>query len=297
MVGDVAAGAPEAAAVLNMTGTLFRSSKSQRISTVRYDRVATSEGEKLQATADWSEPTANLIGVELRAPDLYAYGAQVQIVDVQNEQVLKADIADLDHSQRSAAIRGMFNSKRWLYGFAAEAIRMLRNQWLAIGGKEPVKLLFVADSIRSARLAADAINAVTRQNFARLVTSDEPGALRTLRLAADEPHPCAIVAVRMVTEGFDCPHLATIAYATNIIADLFIAQMMARAMRITETERSAGHHALQGRRHPRDLRAAGRGGVPALPAAPAGLRARSGRQPGRHRGLAAACIPAGAAAS
>ncbi len=240
MIGDVAAGPPQVAAVLNMTGTLFRSSKSQRISTVRYDRVVTGEGEKLQAVADWSEPTANLIGIELRSPDLYAYGAQVRMVDVQSEHVLSADIADLDQSQRSAAIRGMFNSKRWLHGFASEAIRMLRNQSLAVSNKEPVKLLFVADSIRSARLAADAINAATRQNFARLVTSDEPGALRTLQSAAEDPHPCAIVAVRMVTEGFDCPHVATIAYATNIIADLFIAQMMARAMRITSFERANG---------------------------------------------------------
>jgi superfamily II DNA or RNA helicase len=42
----------------------------------------------------------------------------------------------------------------------------------------------------------------------------------------------------MVTEGFDCPEIATIAYATNIIADLFIAQTMARAMRITLAERA-----------------------------------------------------------
>jgi superfamily II DNA or RNA helicase len=240
MIGEASNGPPDVAAVLNMTGTLFRSSKSQRISTVRYDRIDTRDGEKLQAVADWSEPTANLIGVELRAPDLYAYGAQVQMVDVQSEQVLSADIADLDQSQRSAAIKGMFNSKQWLNGFAAEAVRMLRNQWLAMGEKEHLKLLFVADSIRSARLAADALNTATRQDFARLVTSAEPGALRTLKSAAEEPRSCAIVAVRMVTEGFDCPQISTIAYATNIIADLFIAQMMARAMRITKAERADG---------------------------------------------------------
>jgi superfamily II DNA or RNA helicase len=237
MVGDINGGTVHAAGVLNMTGTLFRSSKRQRISTVRYDRIATDEGEKLQAVADWSEPTSNLIGIELRAPDLYAYGGEVRLVDVREEAVVTGDIADLDHSQRSAAIRNAFTSASWMRGFAAEAVRMLRTQLYAIGGEEPLKLLFVAHDLRSARRAADAINAVTQQDFARLVTSDEPSALRTLRAAAREPHPCAIVAVRMVTEGFDCPQVATIAYASNIIADLFIAQMMARAMRITITER------------------------------------------------------------
>jgi superfamily II DNA or RNA helicase len=238
MVGDINGGAVRAAGVLNMTGTLFRSSKRQRISTVQYSRIATDEGEKLQAVADWSEPTSNLIGIELRAPDLYAYGGEVRLIDIREEAVVTGDIADLDHSQRSAAIRNAFTSASWMRGFSAEAVRMLQTQLYAIGGEEPLKLLFVAHDLRSARRAADAINAVTQQDFARLVTSDEPAALRTLRGAAREPNPCAIVAVRMVTEGFDCPQVATIAYASNIIADLFIAQMMARAMRITITERA-----------------------------------------------------------
>ena len=41
----------------------------------------------------------------------------------------------------------------------------------------------------------------------------------------------------MVTEGFDCPAVSTIAYASNIVAELFVAQMMARAMRVTDAER------------------------------------------------------------
>lgn len=112
------------------------------------------------------------------------------------------------------------------------------NQQLAIGDDQQLKLLYVANDISAAKRAADAINHVTRQDFARLVTSDEPGALRTLRGAAKERRSLAIVSVEMVTEGFDCPEIATIAYATNIIADLFVAQTMARAMRITLAERT-----------------------------------------------------------
>lgn len=241
MIGDVANGTVHPVAVLNMTGTLFRSSKSKRISTVRYERVATDEGEKWQAVADWSKGTASLIGVELRPPDLYAYGAHAQLVDLRDEQVISGEIADLDHQQVSAVIRNALTSKEWLRGFVADAIRMLRNQLNALEGEEPLKLLFIANGRREARLAADAINAVTGQNdFARLIISDEPQALRTLRRAVREPRPCAIVAVKMVTEGFDCPQVSTIAYATNVIADLFVAQTMARAMRISRTERANG---------------------------------------------------------
>lgn len=91
---------------------------------------------------------------------------------------------------------------------------------------------------QAAKRAADTLNQLTRSNFARLVISDEPTADRVLRQAASERTSLAIVSVRMVTEGFDCPAISTIAYASNVVADLTIAQTMARAMRITDAERS-----------------------------------------------------------
>lgn len=240
MIGDIANGTVHPAAVLNMTGTLFRSNKAKRITTVRYDRIATDEGEKLQAKADWSIPTADLVGVELRPPDLYVYGGRAELVDLREEKVVSGEIADLDQQQRAAVIRNALTSEAWLKGFVTEAIRMLQNQLQAINEEEPLKLLLIATDKKSARLAADAINTVTGQDFARLVISDEPQALRTLRKATREPYPCAIVAVQMITEGFDCPQVSTLAYATNKTADLFVAQTMARAMRITTTERATG---------------------------------------------------------
>nr|WP_281283132.1 DEAD/DEAH box helicase family protein [Kutzneria buriramensis] len=228
-------------AVLNATGTLFRSSNKQRISTVRYDKVTTDSGELLQAVADFSVPTATLIGVELRSPDLYAYGSHARLVDLRQEEVIDADIADLTCEQRSAVVRNAYTSAPWISGFASEAVRLLRNQQLAIGLDEPLKLLFIAADVAAARMARDALNEVTGQDdFARLVVSDEPDALQVLHWAARERQPCAIVAIRMVTEGFDCPQVATIAYVTNILARVHVAQMMARAMRITATERAHG---------------------------------------------------------
>ncbi|HZD70366.1 MAG TPA: DEAD/DEAH box helicase family protein, partial [Actinomycetes bacterium] len=238
IVGDVANGTVHARGVLNMTGTLFRSSRAKRISTVRYQRVVTDDGEKLEAVADWSVGTAALVGSELRPPDLYAYTSHAQLVDLHGETVISGEIADLDRQQRAAVIRNSFTQRVWLKGFVSEAVRMLNNQLRAIQEREPLKLLFVAQNQWAAKVAADTINEVTGQDFARLVVSDEPQAVKTLRKAVLEPHPCAIVAVQMVTEGFDCPQVATIAYAANITADLFVAQMMARAMRITQTERA-----------------------------------------------------------
>jgi superfamily II DNA or RNA helicase len=239
MIGDVAKGTVDPIGVLNITGTLFRSTGAQRISTVRYDPVVDEAGaQKIQAHADFSVPTADLIGISLRPPDLYAYGAQAELVDLTKEEVVSGDIADLDRAQRSAVIREAFNSRDWIEGFCQEAVRLLANQQRALGREQPLKLLYVASSIKAARRAADALNRVTGEDFARLVVSDEPGALRNLRLAAREPRSVGIVSVRMVTEGFDCPGVSTIAYASNVVADLFVAQMMARAMRITNAERT-----------------------------------------------------------
>jgi len=137
MVRPVAGDPLALPAVLNATGTLFRSNNKQRISTVRYDRVATDSGELLQAVADFSVPTATLVGVELRSPDLYAYGSQARLVDLRQEEVIDADIADLTCEQRSAVVRNAYTSAPWISGFASEAVRLLRNQQLAIGLDEP----------------------------------------------------------------------------------------------------------------------------------------------------------------
>lgn len=240
MVGDVAGGTVRAAGVLNETGTLFRSNKAQRISTVRYERVMTGEGERWQAIADWSVPAADLIGIELRAPDLYAYGGQAKLIDLREETVITGDIADLSQPERNAAMRDAYKDRAWLRGYSAEAIRLLTAQLIAVNYETPLKLLFVANGQAEAQLAADALNEAAGQDFARLVISDEKQAARTLRQAKRERRPCAIVAVQMITEGFDCPDISTLAYAANKFAPLFVSQVIARPMRVTTLERAAG---------------------------------------------------------
>jgi hypothetical protein len=239
MVGDVSAGTVHAAAVLNMTGTLFRSSDKQRISTVRY-LPDEEDPAKIRADADFSVFTRDLVPHSLRPPYVYTYGTDVELLDMSTAEVIGGDIADLDRTQQSAVLRESFRQAAYVEGFVAEAVRLLAVQQAALQGEEPLKLLCVTADQRSARRFADAFNNATGTDFARLVISDEPGAERTLRQAARERKPLAIVSVRMVTEGFDCPGISTIAYASNVTADLSIAQTMARAMRITETERRQG---------------------------------------------------------
>lgn len=239
MVGDVAKGVVHPAAVLNMTGTLFRSGRDKQISSVRYDTVLGSDGrEKLVAKADWTITTASLIGQELRPPDLYVYSTEAKLMDFHNEKVITGDLGDLDKQQRTVALRGLDKSPEWLRGAASEGIRLLNNQLAVLNNEEPLKVLYCAADIQAAKVAADAINYVTNSDFSRLVHSKDPKAKKKLMAAAAEPRPCAIVQVAMATEGFDCPQVSTIIDMSGVTADLSIMQRMARAMRITDTERA-----------------------------------------------------------
>jgi superfamily II DNA or RNA helicase len=236
MVGQL--GGIKCAGVLNLTGTLFRSNGTDRISTVRYEHVEVGDDAAWHAQADYSISTADLVGKQLRPPDSYVYTGRAEVLDLRTQEVTSGALADLSPTLRKAAIRDSFESRAWVDGFAKEAVRMLMNQQDAIGPEEPLKMLYIAANVKAARRAADAINQLVGDDFAHLVVNDEPGVLRTLRQARQERRSCAIVAVKMVTEGFDCPEVSTIAYASNIVAPLSVAQMMARAMRITKTERA-----------------------------------------------------------
>jgi superfamily II DNA or RNA helicase len=243
MVGRVSDGPPvNAVAVLNMTGTLFRSAGNQRISTVRYRRIGEDAHE---AIADHSVTTAELVGTELRAPDLYVYGAKATLVDLEEEEVIEAEIADLSQRQRSAVAREMFRSEQWLAAYAAEGLRLLATQLEAVRHEVPLKALHVADDQDAAAVAVRLYNEIGRTrglgyDVAVPVYTDSPGSARRLETVRDDPRPRVIVTCQMVTEGFDCPDLCVLVHATRKAALLFVAQVMARVMRLTAHERAAG---------------------------------------------------------
>jgi superfamily II DNA or RNA helicase len=237
MVGDLANDSVAPAGVLNLTGTLFRSGRNKRISTVRYVPAVDDE-DKLEASADWTIPTSELVGVELRAPNLYTFSGHARLVDTEEETIISGALGDLDQQQRETVLRGLDTSPTWLRGYVGEAMRLLDNQLRATNREIPLKLLYCAKGIEEAKLAADAINKMTGTDFARLIHNKIPQAEKKLRAAVRERKSCAIVQVNMASEGFDCPEVSTIAYASNVTADLRIMQVIARAMRITDAERA-----------------------------------------------------------
>lgn len=44
----------------------------------------------------------------------------------------------------------------------------------------------------------------------------------------------------MAGEGYDCPDIAVVGYATNKLTTLYVRQVVARAMRIPDAERRLG---------------------------------------------------------
>jgi superfamily II DNA or RNA helicase len=238
MVGDVdAQGGVRPAGILNLTGTLFRSQKNSRISTVRYRTV---EDNKIEARADFKITADELIRKgQLRKPILYRVRAQAEVVDLSTGEVTRGAIADLNQATRRATKRDAVRDETYQRTLIEESLASLSRAQQALGGRqaEALKLLYVAPDQKSARKAADLINQITRRDFARLVVSDEKDAHETLRRLMIDNRPCAIVSCQMVTEGFDHPPVAVIAYASHFLADLYVAQMMARAMRVTKTER------------------------------------------------------------
>jgi len=123
-------------------------------------------------------------------------------------------------------------------GFFSAAIKLHKRQLMAINYRAPLKMLVIAHSQRAARLMADEINAIMNQDFAACIVSSETAAKRELFRVKGSKSPLAYVAVNMITEGFNDPNISVIAYASNVTALLYVTQMMARAMRITDVERA-----------------------------------------------------------
>ena len=166
-------------------------------------------------------------------------------MDLEEEQVIEGEIADLSQRQRSAVAREMFRSEQWLEGYAAEGLRLLTSQLTAVHREIPLKALHVADDQSAAAAAVKIYNRLGRAqglsyNIAEPVYTDSPGAATRLEAVRDDRRPRVIVTCQMVTEGFDCPDLCVLVHATRKAALLFVAQVMARVMRLTRHERASG---------------------------------------------------------
>lgn len=225
------------AAVLNLSGTLWRSNKTERISTVRYQEI---DG-RLVSVVDVDVTAADLIREgQLRAVDLYKRGATVELVDMRDAQRVIGQIADLEDQLGRATIASLPAHAGWRIDFCNAVLERLEAAYRSVGGA-PLKALIVARSQADARSFQETVNRLMRERhmnpFAMLAISDEPNSHEVLRTFRKQQQPGVLCTVDMAGEGYDCPEINVIGFATNKLTPLYIRQVVARAQRVTDVER------------------------------------------------------------
>jgi superfamily II DNA or RNA helicase len=228
-------------AVLNLSGTLWRSNEGERISTVRYSKLPNG---RLQSVVDYEVTTEDLIGQgQLRPVDIFRLGAHVEISDFANLKVIDSHIADLDEKPARAAIAHLGNDATWRTAFVNAVLDRLEAAYRSLN-KFPVKALIVAATQDQARLmretADDLMYARGLKPMSSLAISDEPEASKVLEIFRKAKTPGVLCTVDMAGEGYDCPDIAVVGFASNKQTPLYIRQVVARAQRVTAREREQG---------------------------------------------------------
>jgi superfamily II DNA or RNA helicase len=229
-------------AVLNLSGTLWRSAEGERISTVRYTKEP--DG-RLFSCVDFDVPVELLIDrKELRPVDLFRLGARVEMNDYANLKVIDSHIADLDAKPARAAIAHLGNDPAWREAFVGAVLDRLKAAHQSLNGY-PVKALIVATTQQQARWMRDTADALMLARglrpMAKLAISDEVEASDVLEDFRKARTPGVLCTVDMAGEGYDCPDIAVIGFASNKLTPLYIRQVVARAQRVTAREREQQH--------------------------------------------------------
>lgn len=231
--------------VLNLTGTPFRSVANERIGTCRYRRVGS---DQIELVTDYQVTSNRLIDQgHLRHLQVHTFDAGLQILNLQDGDVAESRVADLDqipHSARGAALRKLIEDRE---GFVEPVLghlsALLDMQQEALNGTHPLKGLVICDTQRQAdRVHQIAMDHLQLPPSALLKATSDEGrdAHAAIEAFRTSRRPAILVAVRMVSEGFDAPDVSAIAYMSRWTAPLFISQMVARAMRVTMLERELG---------------------------------------------------------
>jgi superfamily II DNA or RNA helicase len=242
LAGDVEAHDLHVPAVLNLSGTLWRSAPGERISTVRY--APTADG-RLQSRVDYEIGVAELVAAgQLRPLDLYRLGARVTLTDYQSLEHVEGNLSDLDEKPARAAMRALSSIDTWRTAFVASVLDRLKIAHRALEGHH-VKALIVAARQEDAAAFRDEVDrqmvADGLRPLASLAISDVPDAQRTLEDFRAQPRVGVLCTVDMAGEGYDCPDIAVIGYASSKLTSLYVRQATARAMRVTAKERELGY--------------------------------------------------------
>ena len=235
-----------ATGVLNLSGTLWRSNRNERISTVRY---ITEPDGRLRSAVDYEITAAELIRqAQLRPVDLFKQGAQVDLFHLGNLEALSSDIADLDDvAAGRAAIRGLSTDAGWRDAFVGAVLDRLKVRRSDLAGVA-VKALIVAKNQADAREYQKTADQMMRTRglrpITRLAVSDEPAAQRTLADFKTLRDVGVLCTVDMAGEGYDCPEIAVVGFASNKLTPLYVRQVVARAQRVTNFERQPGRRPI-----------------------------------------------------
>lgn len=226
------------AGVLNMSGTMWRSKATERISTVRY---RTLEAGTLESMVDYEVPAERLIYAgELRALDLFRLDAQVQISDLQSLQVADSRLADLDEPATRVTVSALSSNTDWQKAFVESVLHRLEVASRSLDNHH-VKALIVAARQQDARAFAVEVNRQMQARglrpLAEVAVSDDTDAVAVLARFKREQRSGVLCTVDMAGEGYDCPDIAVVGYATNKLTTLYVRQVVARAMRVTGKER------------------------------------------------------------
>lgn len=128
----------------------------------------------------------------------------------------------------------------WRTAFVSAVLDRLQSAYDALGGHH-VKALIVAARQDHARAFHDEVDVQMQQRGLRplsaLAISDELDSPRTLEDFRRQKRVGVLCTVNMTGEGYDCPDIAVIGYASNKLTSLYVRQVSARAMRVTDRER------------------------------------------------------------
>jgi superfamily II DNA or RNA helicase len=233
------------AGVLNLSGTLWRSNKGERISTVRY--LEEDDGRVL-SQVDYEVTTERLIQEgELRPVDLYRLRATVELIDLAEGTLTVSPIAELNDGQGltagalGAVLRGLARDPNWQKSLADGVLERLEKAYRDLG-KGPAKALIVAPLTSEARaFKAAADTAMRARGLVPLtdvaVSADGEEAARVLKHFKKMNRPGVLSTVNMASEGYDCAEISVIGWATDKRTPLYVRQVVARAQRVTEYER------------------------------------------------------------
>lgn len=229
------------AGVLNLSGTLWRSNRSERISTVRYEETSDS---RIVSVVDFNVGPEQLIRQgQLRPVDLYRLDAKVSVQDWTRLDVVETTMADLDEEVAGAALRAIADNSTYRAAFVGSVLDRLEDIHRSLG-RYHAKALIVAATQKDARAYRDEVDAqMTARKLspmAELAISDEPEAKAVLERFRRSNRVGVLCTVDMAGEGYDCPDIAVVGYATNKRTAMYVRQVVARAMRVTDREREMG---------------------------------------------------------